>query len=64
LARPSSSSCSHWWCCPKPFYARPCPQHSFLQRSPSRWIGGAALIPGRPWRRQWGRCAKPTLRKI
>ncbi len=28
-----------------------------LQRSPSRWIGGAALIPGRPWRRQWGRCA-------
>jgi hypothetical protein len=35
-----------------------------LQRSPSRWIGGAALIPGRPWRRQWGRCAKPTLRKI
>jgi hypothetical protein len=30
LARPSSSSCSHWWpgCCPKPFYARPCPQHS------------------------------------
>jgi hypothetical protein len=28
LARPSSSSCSHWWCCPKPFYTRPCPQHS------------------------------------
>ena len=22
------------------------------------------LFPGRPWRRQWGRCAKPTLRKI
>ena len=35
-----------------------------LQRSPSRWIGGAALIPGRTWRRQWGRCAKTTLRKI
>ena len=35
-----------------------------LQRSPSCGSVEPLLFPGRPWRRQWGRCAKPTLRKI